>query len=84
MRRICKDQTGADWDISWGVLDGEASLRNEFAVVGPYESTDQNATFQDPIYRYETKTLAVYQSAEGRTVAMAEITPSMFAAGVKL
>ena len=83
MKRISKDQNDDLWEISWGVLDPELTLVDEFGITGPFKDLKQHATFQDPIYRNETKTLHVYQSEAAIIVAMAEITPSVYAAGVK-
>ena len=83
MKRTSKDQNGDSWEISWGVLDPEQTLAEEFGIIGPFRNLKQHVTFQDPIYRIETKTLHVYQSEAANIVAMAEITPSIYAAGVK-
>lgn len=84
MKRVSKDLQGQEWEIRWGVLDEEAVLKNDFGVSGPFRKRPETATFQDPIYRNETKTLSVYESADGSIVAMSEITPSVYAVGVKL
>ena len=83
MKLVSTDQNGEDWEICWGVLDEEATLRNEFGISGPFKARPEHATFQDPIYKRETKSLRVYESTDGTIVAMSEITPSIYAAGVK-
>lgn len=83
MKRVAKDQNGEDWEICWGILNEETVLKSEFGISGPFKKMPETAIFRDPLYKNETKTLRVYESSEGTICAMAEITPSIYAAGVK-
>ena len=72
-----------NWTIQWGVLDPEDALRDHFNITGPFKSTGERVTFTDPLYPDETKTLFVYAAPNGQIVAISEITPGAYAAGIR-
>ncbi|MEL7026501.1 MAG: hypothetical protein AAGO57_04615 [Pseudomonadota bacterium] len=83
MKTRTRDQNGVLWEISWGISDPMTALRGEFGVSGALQSTKRLTAFADPLYPAETKTLRVYETDHGVEAAMAEITPGVYAAGVR-
>jgi hypothetical protein len=85
MRQISRDQNGVAWDVMWGVTDPDLALA-EMGVTEQLVSTGASATFQDPLYPDETKTLFIYLVGEAKPSQLAvvsEITPGVYAAGIK-
>ncbi|WP_371169569.1 hypothetical protein [Aliiroseovarius sp. 2305UL8-7] len=80
------DQHGNHWAVAWGLADERQALVEEFDINGTLAETGEAVTFTDPLYSEETKTLHVYETAENGKhyfVAIAEITPGIYAVGVR-
>jgi hypothetical protein len=78
---VSRDQAGTDWDVIWGVTNPDTALE-QLGVSADLQSTGQQATFQDPLYPTETKTLTIYK-VNDRLVVMGELTNGIYAAGLK-
>ena len=84
MTDTCRDHDGRNWKIKWGVDEPVQTLLEVFNCVGPLLSTTDLATFDDPRYPREMKTFQVYTCPSGQIVAMAEITPGVYAVGIQI
>lgn len=84
MRQRARDQNGNLWDIAWGVSDPAATLRGDLGVKGGLQSEGWSTEFPDPHYPAEVKSLRVFSTDQGVIAAMAEITPGVYAAAVRL
>lgn len=83
MSKTCTDRTGRTWLVTWGIVDPVQVLKDEFSVdASLMQGTDESAVFTDPLYPDETKTLSIYVAPNGQTVALSEITPGVYAAGI--
>ncbi|MEJ6395731.1 hypothetical protein V8J82_20905 [Gymnodinialimonas sp. 2305UL16-5] len=86
MKTQSVDQDGGVWDMAWGVSDIPDTLRDVFGIAWQRGDDAGSIVLQDPLYAWETKTLSTYTftvAAASLSVAMAEITPGVYAVGVK-
>ena len=79
---VQRDKEGHEWSVRWGVSDPHDALRETFGLRGPYTSMSRSVALIEPRYN-ETKTLFIYSGPSGETVAMAEITPGVYAAALR-
>jgi hypothetical protein len=84
MRTKSVDQHGRTWDIIWGTSNPEKEIKDFLGATG-IQYTDEVVYFKEPLYG-ETKDLDVYETspASGKQIAMSEITPGVYAVGLKL
>ena len=69
--------------MRWGIIAPEQVLCEEMGRAQPFESLQRRVTFADPLHPDETKSLGLYLDAEGAQVAIGEITPGIYAVGVR-
>ena len=83
MRQISIDQNGEAWDIIWGTSDPDAELR-ELGIPLAITAVGNRVNFVEPLWG-ETKVLDVYQTipSNGKWIALSEITPGVYAVGLK-
>ncbi|MCI2399515.1 hypothetical protein [Aliiroseovarius subalbicans] len=86
MKTTSTDQHGNQWSVAWGLVDERQALADEFDIKGTLTGRGEAVIFTDPRYSDETKTLHVYKAVENNKhslVAIAEITPGIYAVGVR-
>jgi hypothetical protein len=83
MRTMSVDQHGRTWDVIWGTSNPEIEI-SAFVSCTNIQSAGERVTFTEPLYG-ETKELDVYETipSNGKQIAMSEITPGVYAVGLK-
>jgi hypothetical protein len=83
MRTMSIDQYGMTWDVIWGTSNPDVEIA-AFISTTHIQPTDETVFFTEPLYG-EIKDLNVYDTipSSDKQIAMSEITPGVYAVGLK-
>jgi hypothetical protein len=83
VRTMSVDQHGRTWDVIWGTSNPDVEIE-AFISTTIIQPSDETVFFIEPLYG-ESKDLDVYDTipSSNKQIAVSEITPGVYAVGLK-